>query len=375
MTTDANLPAHLDEIGRQLVASAHARKRETVHHRPQRARILLALVPTAAAAAVVMIVLNNVGPSRIGRLTPLAHPTARQVLDRAAFVSLQTTTVTPEPDQFIYTKTQTGGQIAQSWLSVDGKRTSMIDQPGHTTPYQIPGCPTGQSSSRLPGEDGKPIQDFLPASMRRKAVPLSQAGRYFPGGHVPMDGPVVTTKCTPQVAFYPEMPTDPSAMQAYLLKTHQEYPTTASYGIADVLNDLAKNVGYMLDSDYLLPAQQAALYRFLATTPGITVKQPVEDVAGRAGIGVGWNFEGSSSMLIFDASTYQYLGMTTFGEQGQVGGDALLQTAIVDTAGQAPTSTQATNTQPTSTQPTSTQLTSTQPSTTSQSSTSTATST
>jgi hypothetical protein len=322
MTTDANLPAHLDDIGRQLVAAAHARNQGTARHRPPRARLLLALVPTAAAAALAVIMLNNTGPSRIGQLTPLAHPTARQVLDRAAFVSLQTVTVTPQPDQFIYTKTQTGGQIAQSWLSVDGTRTSLIDHAGQTSPITIPGCRTGHSLVRAAG------------------------------------GGVVNIKCTPRPAFYPDMPTDPSAMQAYLVKIGQEWPP-GKYGIADSLNNLAKNVGYMLDADYLLPAQQAALYRFLATTPGITVKPQVEDVAGRAGIGVGWNYMGSSGMLIFDASTYRYLGITTFGEQGQVGGDALLQTAIVDTAGQPPTSTQATNTQPTSTQPSTTSQTST----------------
>jgi hypothetical protein len=97
----------------------------------------------------------------------------------------------------------------------------------------------------------------------------------------------------------------------------------------------------MLDTDYLLPAQQAALYRFLETTPGITIKQGVTDVAGRPGIGVGWSVDGSSAMLIFDPTTYQYLGMTTTGEQGQVGGDALLQTAIVDSAGEQPSASSA----------------------------------
>ena len=31
-----------------------------------------------------------------------------------------------------------------------------------------------------------------------------------------------------------------------------------------------------------------------------------------------------------------YLGMTTWGEQGQLGGDALVQTAVVDRAGELP---------------------------------------
>jgi hypothetical protein len=83
-------------------------------------------------------------------------------------------------------------------------------------------------------------------------------------------------------------------------------------------------------------AQRAALYRFLAATPGLTVEAHVRDVSGRPGIGVVWHFYGSKAMNIFDPRTFAYLGMTTWGEQGQLGGDALVQTAIVDRAGEMP---------------------------------------
>jgi hypothetical protein len=39
---------------------------------------------------------------------------------------------------------------------------------------------------------------------------------------------------------------------------------------------------------------------------------------------------------LFDPRTFAYLGMTTWGEQGQLGGGALVQTAIVDRAGEMP---------------------------------------
>ena len=102
------------------------------------------------------------------------------------------------------------------------------------------------------------------------------------------------------------------------------------------LNDLSKTVGFMLESDYILPAQRAALYRFLAATPGLTVEPHVHDVSGRPGIGVVWHFYGSKAMNIFDPRTFAYLGMTTWGEQGQLGGGALVRTAIVDRAGEMP---------------------------------------
>jgi hypothetical protein len=41
-------------------------------------------------------------------------------------------------------------------------------------------------------------------------------------------------------------------------------------------------------------------------------------------------------MNIFDPRTFAYLGLTTWGEQGQVGGAALVQTAVVDQAGELP---------------------------------------
>ena len=102
------------------------------------------------------------------------------------------------------------------------------------------------------------------------------------------------------------------------------------------LNDLAKTVGFMLQSDYILPAQRAALYEFLAATPGLIVEPNVRDIDGRPGVGVGWSFEGSKAMNIFDPGTYAYLGLTTWGLQGQIAGDALLKTAITNTPGQLP---------------------------------------
>jgi len=141
-----------------------------------------------------------------------------------------------------------------------------------------------------------------------------------------MTFPAGSRACTPAPAYFPEMPTTSGAMLTYLERTQ---------GVQH-LNDLAKTVSDLLDSDYLLPAQQAALYRFLATTPGITVEQGVADIAGRRGIGVGWSFEGGRSMLIFDSTTFTYLGTTTWGAGGRRSGDALLQMGLVDRVGQLP---------------------------------------
>ena len=175
----------------------------------------------------------------------------------------------------------------------------------------ILGCVNGKRQMRLPGSNGKPY-----------------TGPAKPKAAVPPDGPVVNVPCIPQPAFFAAMPATASAMPAYLAQT-------LGVRLHD-LNDVAKVVGGMFESDYLLPAQRAALYRFLATTPGLTLERDVKDVTGRPGIGVGWSFEGGKAVLIFNPSTYTLLGVTTQGEKGQVGGDALLQMAITNQAGQQP---------------------------------------
>lgn len=280
MNTDVTLPPHLEEIGRQLTAAAHELRAAPASTR--RSRRLLVMFPVVAAVAAAALVLSSPNTANLGQhgqATRVSSPTARQVLDRAAFAALQTSPLTPRANQFVYTKAEGGnGHLSQSWMSVDGIRNSLTWQSGMSTPTRLPGC--------------------------------------------------ADSGCTPQPAFFPEMPTTPGAMLPYLEKTQAVH--------LDDINDLAKTVGFMLDTDYLLPAQQSALFQFLAATPGLTVVQSVQDVAGRPGIGVEWPYLGSSGMLIFDASSYQYLGFTTRGINGDIRGLALLQTAIVSAAGQQP---------------------------------------
>ena len=206
--------------------------------------------------------------------------------------------------------------VQLSWLSVDGTRNGLTESPmnGKLQKNVQLGCVNGSRKIRTPGRDGKPLKGG------HKPIPLKSP--------VPMDGPVVTVPCTPERAFFPDMPTTAAAMGPYLERTQGIH--------RDNLNDLAKTVGFILNDDYILPAQRAALYQYLAATPGLTVERHVRDVSGRPGIGVVWHFYGSKAMNIFDPHTFAYLGMTTWGEQGQMGGAALVRTAIVDRAGELP---------------------------------------
>jgi hypothetical protein len=83
-------------------------------------------------------------------------------------------------------------------------------------------------------------------------------------------------------------------------------------------------------------AQRAALFRALATTPGITLHPGVTDAAGRTGTGVGFvDPRIGRVVLIFDKAD-RYLGEVIL-DGGQVPfRRALLRTAVVDQVGQFP---------------------------------------
>ena len=310
-----------------------AERRRAKRHGPAR-RIAIGGVTVAAAAAITAGVLAGThrtapAPVTVPATVPVTVPaklTAREVLEHAASAALKEPAVVPRDDQFVYTKVVGPGGVAElSWLSVDGTRNGLTESPmnGQVQKTVQLGCVNGSRTMRTPGRDGKPLKGGHKPIVAKKPVPMDG-----PGVTVPMDGPVVTVPCTPELAFFPDMPTTAAAMGPYLERTQ---------GVRlNDLNDLSKTVGEVLQSDYILPAQRAALYRFLATTPGLTVDRHVRDVSGRPGIGVVWRFYGSKAMNIFDPRTFAYLGMTTWGEQGQVGGAALVQTAVVDRAGELP---------------------------------------
>jgi hypothetical protein len=265
----------------QIIGSAR-RERKAAR---SRIRIAIGVTSGAVAALAVGLTLSSLPGGTHSAGTAIDPPgsspshtevivvlTAKQVLDSAATAALSHPGAPPRPDQFVYTKVGDGA--------------------GHVA------------------------QTWLSVDGSRNGLMQDQG----PNG--------TTTILGPQPAFFPAMPTTASAMPAYLAQT-------LGVRLNDI-NDVAKVVEGMFQSDYLLPAQRAALYEFLATTPGLTLERNVKDITGRPGIGVGWSFQGSKAMLVFDPSTYTLLGVTTWGEQGQVGGAALLQMAITNQAGQEP---------------------------------------
>jgi hypothetical protein len=227
------------------------------------------VVAAAAVAAAAAAVARPGGSSPL----PAARLTAMQVLDRAASAALRQPTVVPLPGQFLYSKSvEYPSGTVEIWRSIDGAR-GLVEHGGQVTTY--------------------------------------------PGG-LP--------------AYYPDMPTRASAMDAFLERTEGREMNDTDPG------DLPKFIVDWVPQGYLRPAQQAALYKFYLTLPGLTVAEHVRDVSGRPGIGVSWSQGNFTVMSVFDPRTFAYLGTTSFtGHTEYSGGSwAVLSTAIVDHAGELP---------------------------------------
>lgn len=192
----------------------------------------------------------------------------------------------PQPGQFVYSETKSpSGMVSRIWLSADGQ------QPG-----------------------------------------LARNGDVIPIG----DG-----RC---IGYLPGLPTDPSEVFSFLRNVGVIPGDAASNNI------VGKTVLLLLQNVYLLPPQRAALYDFLAATPGFTYVPRAVDAIGREGVGILWSLltrrraHGGSTQIIFDPTTYAYLGARTWPAASFTGptspycGSALITMAVVDRTGEIPSS-------------------------------------
>jgi hypothetical protein len=140
------------------------------------------------------------------------------------------------------------------------------------------------------------------------------------------------------------MPADARVLLAYLnmiqITNTRNAPTDPGW----LANDVAKGVSYLMETTYLQPRQQAALFEMMARIPGFTVVRGIRDAVGRLGVGVEWSFLGNKAgAVILNPRTYAILGVRTWPAPDFHGpgaedydGDALVKIAIVDKAGQMP---------------------------------------
>jgi hypothetical protein len=273
----------------------------------RRRRIALAGMAAAAAAAAAFLAIPTTARSARPS-SPVIDLTAARFLDRAASAVVNEPAAAPQPGQFVYSETQTAdGTVTETWLSADGSSD---------------GLTRWTSGSTQPGNSG--------GNGLGPPCSIAQAE---------------ATKCFPTVGYFPDLPTDPNAVLPYLneigvVDTADGPPSDAPAGWED--NVIGKAVSYLMSSSYLLPTQQAALYKLMAETPGFEMVPSMADAVGRTGVGIEWTFEGGTAAVIFDPTTFAYLGERTWPEaqpadpDATYDGAALVKLAVVSSAGQRP---------------------------------------
>lgn len=268
--------------------------------RPSRRLGLTGLGATAAAVgvAVALVLSSQAGPPSGAFNGPVrVNGQVAAFLDNAAIAVLHQPSIVPGPDQFIYMESVTRRHRAntQSWQSVTGRRSGLVNNGGNR--YRIAPC----------------------------SVAMAEAG-----------------KCGVAAGYLPDFPTQPGRVLGYLIKiglaSRPDQPG-GGMGAQWIANDLGKTIDVLLLRTYLLPAQRAALYEFMARTPGFYPVPHAVDAVGRHGFGIAWNYLGAAAMIIFNLQTFGYLGDRSWPSPGSGGGNqydgvALIKFAVVNHVGQ-----------------------------------------
>jgi hypothetical protein len=309
MNTDSILNADQsfeDRLLHELLAIQSTMNNDTRTSRSRRRTQVLAVCALAAAVAGVVVfqaLPSSVSTPSAASAAPFLRKAATTVVKAATFSDQST--AAPQPNQFVYAETEDpSGTLVKTWLSVSGTNPGLQ-----------------RWTSGIKGE--VPATGAIPYP----ACTLTQS---------------VSTGCSLEVGFFPDMPTEPSALLAYLNQL-QFVDTSAQSGALPpgwAANDLAKGLMSLMQTNYLLPTQQAALFNLMAETPGFTIIPKMEDAIGRSGVGVEWNFEGSTGALIFNPATFALLGVRTWPGSPDLSapydGDALIGVRVVNSIPSGP---------------------------------------
>lgn len=229
------------------------------------------------------------------------HLTAADVLDRAAAVALRQPDVRPRPDQFAYWEEASSGYgIMETWRSIDGSRNGFVLTDGQKD--MIWGCQHGwQTIQPDPGSGVKSL----------------------------------TQQCTQTPAYLPAMPTSAAGLESFIAATFLRQRGANAKVSPDVL---PKVVQLIFSQYYVAPRQQAGLYRFFATLPGLSLISHVTDALGRPAMGVAIAGTGQpGTVLVFNPQTFGYEGYLDLDAHGKVSDyAAVITTAIVNQARPAP---------------------------------------
>lgn len=214
--------------------------------------------------------------------------TAAQFLRQGAAALRDQLAVLPRPDQYIYAETEGPHGLSnyQIWQSADGSRPGLVEPAGRIAAISLPAC----------------------------TVAHTESGR-----------------CSLAAGYLPQMPTNRNALFAFLVKIGYATAGPSPKAIPNwATNNLGKGVSSLLEDEYLSPVQQASLFELMAHANGIRLFRHAFDALGRSGVGVAWRYEGTTYELVFDPSTYAYLGFGTVWHGRSQPQEALVMMKIVD---------------------------------------------
>jgi hypothetical protein len=319
-------PPDADHLARLRARVLDSTTGARVRLRPTRVRLAsarraqLAFAGCALAAAAALIV-TLVSTPHGSSTAPVRSTEAARILQHAADVAL-TQPVAPA-GQFVYTAITghhrygplgTKTIVEQMWQSADGSRAGAV---------RLAPC-----SPLTPGTYNSGVR--RPRRVGNRLVPPPRLFNSASTCVLAID----SSSSLPAVASYAglrRLPENPSALLAYI----------SSHVIRNQIGGLKSQVAWnaiqdiLRDNPSLPPTVAAALFRAAATLPGTMVQQHVTDAAGRPGLAVAMQYGGLSSELIFDPSTYRFMGsadIVTGAAFGEPMGTVLYTMAVLHTA-------------------------------------------
>lgn len=284
--------------------TSHRRRPKATRRRPSRRTILVGGAALAAGMAAAIAV-----PLALPSGSPGAPPSAAAVavLHEAANAAEQQLSSEPiAPGRFLYLKTyegNAGGSIYPIRGGSPAPESGAPALPGFTTLVrQVWVAADGSGRERVtPGDPSAPTSDTR--------VP---AGTF-----------------TTTIVYTDQLPLDPDALRSAIVQRFEG-------GKANNAATL-QFAGTFLQPD-AAPQLRAALYRMIATLPGVVSLGPKTDVLGRAGVGVSISEHGNRTQLIFDPESSAVLQEQLVGSDGHVSHYLAYSTSgIVNSAKTIPT--------------------------------------
>jgi len=326
-----------DDLRRRVLAATTTRPAVRRSRWFQAVRRSWLTAPASAAAAVVALALGVVGlPDSVAPHDPPPRAkvtqvqTATQVLRLAADHVAVTARSPGRPDQYIFTESvvissapnpsgwsQTSREptLIREWRPVGGSGHGLTQErplASPDAPWQSEPIPTCQA-----------VQDAAHACI------------WVLGAGKPSKG----------------LPTNASLMYEFLYRSTYDdisVADAASLGADALAFERAARALYLAQTS---PAVQVAVFTAMTRIPGVSVRLGARDVTGRRGVALMHRGPISTTELVFDATSYKYLGMnlktSPTSPNGQVDGagdsveglmarQAIRRVAIVDHIGDLP---------------------------------------